>query len=103
MRSGEFISHMEVFFRKRDERVLGKETRARAEDRFAKAIDALLRLPAGQHRRSSRTGRSSPFYLATTAARSPFELWREMGLPSFAVLNLPEMQLDSVVRRIGGS
>src|SRR5437016_5699118 len=38
MRSGEFISHMEVFFRKRDELVLGRETAAEALDRFSRAI-----------------------------------------------------------------
>src|SRR4051812_16591329 len=42
MRSGEFISHMEVFFRKRDERVLGKESAREAEDRFSDAIDGVL-------------------------------------------------------------
>src|SRR5207249_11175982 len=42
MRSGEFISHMEVFFRKRDERVLGRETAREADDRFAAAVDDVL-------------------------------------------------------------
>src|SRR3954471_7667984 len=48
MRSGEFISHMEVFFRRPDELVLGLETADEALGRFEAALDAVLaRPPAG--------------------------------------------------------
>ena len=33
--------------------------------------------------------------------RNPFMLWRELGLPSFVVLSLPDLKLESVVPRIG--
>src|SRR5687768_11730602 len=38
-RSGEFISHMEVFFRKPTERVLGRESAVQALDRFEQAVN----------------------------------------------------------------
>ena len=101
MRSGEFISHMEVFFRKRDERVLGRETAREAEDRFSSAIDAVV----AKHRDGNVAvvshGTVIALFLASHGGKKPFELWREMGLPSFAALSLPDMRVESVVARIG--
>ena len=48
MRSGEFISMMELFFRRPDELVLGKETASEALARFSKAVDAVVSQHADQ-------------------------------------------------------
>jgi broad specificity phosphatase PhoE len=101
MRSGEFISHMEVFFRKRDERVLGKETARDAEDRFADAIDAVLKKHPQGNVAIVAHGTVIALFLTRHGGKKPFELWREMGLPSFAVLTVPGMQIESVIRRVG--
>ena len=101
MRSGEFISHMEVFFRKRDERVLGRETAHEAEQRFSDAITAVLEKHAEGNVAIVAHGTVIALFLAAHGGKKPFELWREMGLPSFAVLTLPDLEIDSVVRRIG--
>jgi len=42
MRSGEFISHVELFFRRPDELVLGRETATEALGRFENAIDDIV-------------------------------------------------------------
>ena len=42
MRSGEFISMMELFFRRPDERVLGEETAEQARSRFEAAVSKVL-------------------------------------------------------------
>ena len=100
MRSGEFISHMEVFFRKREERVLGNETAYEAQGRFSRAIDAVLAKHASGNVAVVAHGTVIALFLHAHGGKKPFELWREMGLPSFAVLSLPELRLESVVRRI---
>ena len=100
MRSGEFISHMEVFFRKRDELVLGRETAQEAEDRFAAAVDDVL----AQHPQGNVAivahGTVIALLLSRHGGKKPFELWREMGLPSFAVMSLPDLRFESLSPRV---
>jgi broad specificity phosphatase PhoE len=43
MRSGEFISHVELFFRRPRELILGRETAEQAAARFNAAVDAVLK------------------------------------------------------------
>jgi broad specificity phosphatase PhoE len=100
MRSGEFISHMEVFFRKREERVLGRESARQALDRFTAAIDGVLAAhPSGNVAVVSH-GTVIALLLAQHSKENAFELWRMMGLPSFAVLSLPDYRLETMVRKI---
>ena len=100
MRSGEFISHMEVFFRKRHERVLGRETAHEAEERFAGAVDAVLARHADGNVAVVSHGTVIALYLARHGGKKPFELWREMGLPSFATLSLPDVRVQSITRKL---
>src|SRR2546421_12812091 len=101
MRSGEFISHMEVFFRKRDERVLGRETAREADDRFAAAVDDVLAEHPQGNVAIVAHGTVIALFLCRHGGKKPFELWREMGLPSFAVMSLPDFQITTVTRKIG--
>ena len=101
MRSGEFISHMEVFFRKRHERVLGRETAREADDRFAAAVDDVLAEHPQGNVAIVAHGTVIALFLCRHGGKKPFELWREMGLPSFAVLSLPDFQITTVTRKIG--
>jgi len=83
MRSSEFISSMELFFRRPDELVLGNETAREAEDRFNAAIEAVH-----ASRQSSDSiavvshGTVIALLLARRTNRPAFQLWREWGLPS---------------------
>jgi broad specificity phosphatase PhoE len=100
MRSGEFISHMELFFRKPAERVLGKESADQATDRFDRAVAAVLsQHPSGNIAIVSH-GTVIALYLARHANQDPFACWRRMGLPSFALLSLPQLKLLKIVDRI---
>jgi broad specificity phosphatase PhoE len=100
MRSGEFISHMELFFRRPDENVLGRESADEALGRFETAIDEIIaQHPTGNIAIVSH-GTVIALFLAKHTDRRPFDLWREMGLPSFAVLSLPDMKLESLVARL---
>ena len=100
MRSGEFISHMEVFFRKPTERVLGRESAVQALDRFESAVNGIVtKHPEGNIAVVSH-GTVIALLAAEHSDRYGFELWREMGLPSFAVFELPGMELAEVVAKV---
>jgi len=100
MRSGEFISHIELFFRKPDELVLGKETANECSARFRKAIDAII----AEHDHGDIAvvthGTAMALYLAQLGAGKPFDIWRRMGLPSFAVIDTQSMKCSQIVDRV---
>jgi broad specificity phosphatase PhoE len=96
MRSGEFISHMELFFRKPAERVLGRESADEAVRRFESAITRIVGDHAIENVAVVSHGTVIALFLAKYSQRKPFELWREMGLPSFAVVDIPEFGLAKI-------
>jgi broad specificity phosphatase PhoE len=101
MRSGEFISHMEVFFRKPTERVLGRESAVAALDRFESAVnDVIANHPGDGNIAIVSHGTVIALLAAEHSDRYGFELWREMGLPSFVVMELPGMEVNEVMARI---
>jgi broad specificity phosphatase PhoE len=96
----EFISMMEVLFRRPDELVLGDETADEAADRFERAVDLVLAAhPEGNVAIVSH-GTVIALLLARYGAGRGFQIWREMGLPSFAVLEVPGYRLEKMVKRI---
>ena len=102
MRSGEFISHIELFFRKPDELVLGKETAAEAEGRIESAVhDVLEKHPSGNVAVVTH-GTVLALFVAAHIERNPFELWRELSLPSFVVFSLPDYRLEQIQPKIAG-
>lgn len=102
MRSGEFISHIELMFRRRDERVLGYESADEALRRFRDALRDVLSKHAGETIAVISHGTVIALYVAEhTEDHTSFELWRKLGLPSFVVLSRPELKVETVVERIG--
>jgi broad specificity phosphatase PhoE len=97
----EFISAMELFFRRPGELVLGRETAGEAEARFREAVTRVLAAhPAGNVAVVSH-GAVVALLVAKPARQSAFRLWRELGLPSFVVLRLPELALEQTVASVG--
>ena len=101
LRSGEFISMVELFFRRPDELVLGKETAQLAEQRFANAVQTIIKT----HAKVETIGIVShgtviALFLARCATRAPFQIWREMGLPSFVVLDRSTNQVIETVNKL---
>lgn len=102
----EFISLMEVVFRKPAERVLGRESAAAALARFERAIAGVLAANPGQSADAAATaGDAAPvavvshgtviaLLLAKHGGGRAFDLWRRMGLPSVAVLEWPDVRAD---------
>jgi broad specificity phosphatase PhoE len=100
LRSAEFISLMELLFRRPSDLVLGKETAVAALSRFESALDEVLM----EHREGNVAivshGTVIALLLEKLGKRRGFDVWRAMKLPSFAVLSLPGMALDRVVENI---
>jgi broad specificity phosphatase PhoE len=93
MRSGEFISMMELFFRRPGELVLGRETAEQAKLRFTAAVRREVdAAPAGNVAIVSH-GTVISLLLQEAGRRAPFETWRAMGLPSYAIIGLPDWEL----------
>jgi broad specificity phosphatase PhoE len=100
MRSGEFISHVEVFFRRPEERVLGRESATQALGRIENAIDDILAKHADGNIAIVSHGTVIALFVEAHSDRKGFAVWREMSLPSFAVFELPEMELLDVRDRL---
>jgi broad specificity phosphatase PhoE len=100
MRSGDFISMVEVFFRKPTELVLGRETADQAKRRFEDAVTQVL----GEHADGNVVvvshGTVIALFLRDLDRRGPFGVWRAMGLPSFAVLSSRPLALLETVDRL---
>ena len=100
MPSREFISAMELFFRRPGELVLGRETADEAEGRFRGAVMRVLDAhPTGNVAVVSH-GTVIALLVAKAAGQSPFRLWRELGLPSFVVLRVPELAVEQTVASV---
>ena len=100
MRSGEFISMIELFFRRPGELVLGRETADQARSRFESAVKRVLdEYPDGNVAVVSH-GTVIALMLEGKGRRSPFEVWRGMGLPSMVVMSAPDLSLESTTDRI---
>ncbi len=100
MRSGEFISHMELFFRRPGELVLGGETADDCLDRFESAIDQIIADHPDGNLAIVSHGTVIALFIAEHAKQNPFELWRRMGLPSFAVVSLPDFGIETIVEKL---
>ena len=98
LRSGEFISMVEVLFRRPDQLVLGRETASGALKRFRNALDDVIEAhgSAGQTVAVVSHGTVIALLLAQAGGGNGFELWRRMKLPSYAVLGMPGWQVEKV-------
>jgi broad specificity phosphatase PhoE len=96
----EFISMMELLFRRPGDLVLGDETADEAAERFGSAVEQVLAAhPEGNVAIVSH-GTVIALLLSRHGAGRGFQIWREMGLPSIAVLEVPGYQLEKLVARL---
>ena len=100
LRSAEFISMMELLFRRPGDLVLGKETAVAALSRFRSALDEVLMEHAEGNVSVVSHGTVIALLLEKLGNRRGFEVWRAMKLPSFAVLSLPDFSLDRLVESV---
>lgn len=101
MRSGEFLSALALFFKESNRLVLGKETAYQAADRFELAIKQLLdRHPDGNIAVITH-GTVLALFASENGAGDPFQLYRQLGLPSVMVFSVPDYRVLEKHERIG--
>ena len=100
MQSREFISLVELFFRKPKELVLGRESADQAQSRFELALQGVLARYPDQNVAVVSHGTVIALLLAKYGAGNGFELWRKMGLPSYAVIDLAAMAVERIVEQV---
>ena len=100
MPTREFISSMALFFKRRGELVLGRETADQAQGRVARAIDAALAKFPDDDIAIVTHGTVLALYLAPIAKCDAFELWRRMGQPSFVAVDRATMNVSESVDRV---
>ena len=96
---GEFEAAIERFFCEPDWLVFGTETANEALHRFSSAIELVV----GGVRTDTCVithGTVMTIFVARLAGVQHMNFWRRLGLPSFVVLTLPEMQVSEVVESV---
>lgn len=105
LHSAEFISMVELFFRKPDDLVLGRETAAQALARFTAAVEHAVERVASEHPDQTVAivshGTVIALYVAALSDHKPFDLWRRLKLPSFVVVDSPSGKIGGIVDRVG--
>lgn len=85
------------FFARPHELVFGEETADRARERFTSAVYAVLR----QHQDDTIVivthGTVLSLFVAWHTDAEPLPVWREMGLPAFVALAVPNWELLAIV------
>ena len=101
MRSGEFISMIELLFRKPDELVLGNETADEAYERFAGTVRQIVPSDPNTTVAIVTHGTVMALLLARhNPERSGFDLWRQLALPSFVVVDSKQFRILEMTERI---
>lgn len=96
----EFEALVGRFLEQPDRLVFGSETADEAHARFSWAIaDVMARHPTGRLAIVSH-GTVMTLFIARATGLDPLPLWKSLGLPAFAVLSLPELELRELVPEI---
>lgn len=102
MATREFISSMELVFRRPRQLVLGRETAAGALGRFRNALDDVIEAHGDKDTIAVVShGTVIALFLAEITGKPAFDYWRRMKLPSYAVLERPSMAIVELVESVG--
>jgi broad specificity phosphatase PhoE len=96
----EFARAVAAFFHRPAELVMGYETAHQASQRFGRAMAAVLTQHAEQNVIVFTHGTVLSLFVAHATGLEPLALWQRLGLPSFVVLTLPQLELVKVVEQI---
>jgi broad specificity phosphatase PhoE len=96
----DFEAAVARFFAHPTELVFGRETADQACERFTAAVDAAIAVHPSGNLVIVAHGTVIALLVAARAGVEPLPLWRRLGLPSFVVLELPDMAIVEVVEQI---
>ena len=100
--SKKFESAVASFFDRPNELVLGRETASQAEMRFGEAVQRLVSQYTADSVVIVAHGTVISLYVAQHTGVEPLPLWRRLGLPSFVVLSLPDLDILDVIECVEG-
>lgn len=95
--SGEFERAAARLFARPDELVFGRETAARAADRFAAAVEDVLARNADGSVVVVAHGTVISLFVARHTRLDAYEYWRRLGMPAFAIMSVPDLTLLNTV------
>lgn len=102
MEGAAFQSAVAQFFNEPDALVLGEETAEEALERMQSAVDeAVARHPGDGNLVVVSHGTVITLLVARHNKVRPYQLWRQLRLPSFVVLELPDFKLIRTVDQVG--
>jgi broad specificity phosphatase PhoE len=94
---GAFQEQVSRLFERPDELIFGTETADQAHARFATAVAAAIERHPHGNLAIVAHGTVITLFIARAAALDPVLFWKSLGLPSFAVLSLPDLHLLEVI------
>jgi broad specificity phosphatase PhoE len=94
--SQEFESTIEEFFSQPDVLVFGDETANQAYERFSKTVFSLLEEYKDQDILIVAHGTVISLFISRLTGEQEFSLWKNLGLPSFVVLDLQSKRLVAI-------
>ena len=98
MPSGErFESFIRELFARPDELVFGTETANQAHDRFAAAVTNLQAEYPGETLGIVTHGTVMTLFVAQANEVEPFAFWKELSMPCFVVLDLPDKRILEII------
>lgn len=99
-RLDEFHESINMFFAHPDRLVYGEETANQALERFDAAVTRAVEDAQNPNTIVICHGTVISLFLAHHNGVDPMEVWLRLGLPSFAILKLPEFDLLDIVTDI---
>ena len=96
----QFEAAIAQFFEKTRQLVLGRETADQAHQRFATAIEQAIGEYPGSNLAVVAHGTVITLFTARATGMEPYPLWKQLGLPSFVVMSLPELDLLEVAGHV---
>lgn len=96
----QFEAAISSFFERPRELVFGGETADQAYRRFSEAVAQLTERHPHHDIAVVTHGTVLALFVSRVAGLEPFPLWRRLGLPSFVVLSLPDLDLLLLVETI---
>jgi broad specificity phosphatase PhoE len=91
-----FEAQIDEFFRHPDRLVVGRETTSQAQLRFSHAVTSTLKQHADENVAIIAHGTVITLFVTQAVELDTFGFWKRLGLPSFVVMSLPEMELVNV-------
>jgi len=84
----EFNSLMQEFFAYPNELIFGKETAAQALERFRESVNSMLKHQDDEGRVIVSHGTVISLFVSWLTGENAFNIWKNLGLPSFVSLDL---------------